>query len=79
MDKEMMEFLEGMETRLSSQISEIKSTQIQMEQTLGDYKVLFDGYNQLNKNIEDIKENIEDISSKLEKQQVEIKVIKGAR
>ena len=42
-------------------------------------KALFDGYNQTYEKLVTIENKVDDMSSKLEKQEVEIKVIKGGK
>ena len=42
-------------------------------------KALFDGYIQTYEKVTDVEKKVEDISSRIEKQDVEIRVIKGGR
>ncbi len=42
-------------------------------------KVLFDGYKQTYEEVKELKFEVKDLSSKLDKQEVEIKVIKGSK
>lgn len=88
MDKETVEFLQGMEGRLSSQIQQVE-TQIQQVETKIEMKienevsnkisVLFDGYTQLNQKTDRIEKTVNEIAEKVNNQEVEIRVLKAIK
>ncbi len=60
--------------------NKLNSDIIRLENKLDDKsKALFDGYKQTYEEVKEVKQAVEELSSKVEKQEVEIKVIKGGK
>lgn len=61
-------------------IQSLKNDVLRIENKLDDNsKALFDGYKQTYEEVKEVKNTIQDMSYKMEKQEVEIKVIKGSK
>ena len=77
---EMRSGFKEVRTEMRSGFKEVKEHQIIMENAMKEnFDALYDGYKQVSENITQMKETIENISNKLEKHDVEIRVIKAAR
>jgi hypothetical protein len=91
MNDKLFDLIENMHIDLTQQIRDLAqqirdlSKEQQRQGTVlendirGEIKALFDGYKQTYEGVKEIKEEIGNISLKLEKQEVEIKVIKGGK
>lgn len=65
---------------LKTDVNDLKNGQLLLEDKLEDTrKTLFDGYTQNSEQLNEIKSVLKDLSEKVEKQEVEIKVIKGRK
>jgi septal ring factor EnvC (AmiA/AmiB activator) len=65
---------------LKTDVRSVKNDIIRLENKLDNStKILFDGYEQTFEKIVNIEKEVKDLSSKVEKQEVEIKVIKGGK
>lgn len=65
---------------LKTDVKDLKNGQTIFEDKLEDTrKTLFDGYKQNSEQLNEIKSVLKDLSEKIEKQEVEIKVIKGGK
>lgn len=70
--------LDTMDKKLDSKAD--KNDVIQLEDKIhNDSKALFDGYKQTYEKLESLETKVDEISSKVEKQDVEIRVIKGGK
>jgi tetrahydromethanopterin S-methyltransferase subunit G len=70
--------LDSIENKLDSKAD--KTDIVHIENKLdNNSKALFDGYKQTYEEIREVKKAVEDLSTKVEKQEVEIKVIKGGK
>lgn len=61
------------------QKGQIKIEAILENDIKNDMKAVFDGYKQTYEEVREVKEALENLASKVEKQEVEIKVIKGGK
>lgn len=74
--KDMTEFRK--ETK--EDIKNLKNDVIRLENTTdANFKALFDGYKQTYEKLTVVEQDVRNLSAKVEKQEVEIKVIKGGR
>mgnify|MGYP003772423221 CR=1 FL=1 len=65
---------------MATEIKDIKGDIVRIENKLDNTtKALFDGYNQVYDKVVAVENAVNDLSSKVEKQEVEIKVIKGGK
>ncbi len=77
---EFSEFRKETNTRLNSLENGQKKIESLIENDVkSDIKALYDGYKQTYEKLESLEIKVDDISSKVEKQDVEIRVIKGGR
>ncbi len=80
---EFSEFREGTEEfqkNITQKVQENSNHIIRLENELkGDIKALYDGYKQTYEKLNVLENKVDDISAKIEKQEVEIKVIKGGK
>ena len=77
---EFSEFRKETNTRLDSLENGQKKIESLIENDVkSDIKALYDGYKQTYEKLESLEIKVDDISSKVEKQDVEIRVIKGGK
>ncbi len=69
-----------MEDRFKSAENEIKKIQVKLEHTIEpQIKVLFEDRNDIHKKLDSIEQKVDDLSKRVDKQDIQISVIKGGK
>ncbi len=80
MEDKMFDLMTKMYSEFSEFRKEITNDVIRLENKIDtSSKTLFDGYQQVYEKLDRLENKVDSISSKVEKQEVEIKVIKGGK